>query len=385
MTHGTPESASLVVAAHNSREEDADFVCTGTDDQVEINRAIDSLPAEGGVLRLSEGTFNISDSIHISRCVELSGAGPSTVLKAMGSKENTIVIHASGKSDLLIRDLRIAGDGDQNGGSMYGIYFERVKDSKILNIWIEGLQGPEILLQSCSGNTITGTTIRGNGLSAIHLASSDGHIINGNVIKDNEEGVVLSSSDGNTTSNNTVHDNRTNGIVMSSSSGNVISGNTIGDNGMNGLVLSSLSEDNVVSGNTLLRNENGVVVSSSSDGNTVSGNVIGGNRMRGIVLYSSGDNVVSVNIIKGNSQAEHDEYDGIRITNNSDFNNFQGNSIRRGESQNQQRYGIHVESPDCEGNYIKNNDLHRAGATSDISDSGTSTIVQNNRLTGGWE
>lgn len=53
-------SATFVVGASNSStksKQEADYVCDGTDDQVEIQAAIDSLPASGGSILFLEGTF----------------------------------------------------------------------------------------------------------------------------------------------------------------------------------------------------------------------------------------------------------------------------------------------------------------------------------------
>ena len=54
----TANVATYIVAASDSRNKDlADFVADGTNDEVEIQAAIDALPATGGVVYLLEGTF----------------------------------------------------------------------------------------------------------------------------------------------------------------------------------------------------------------------------------------------------------------------------------------------------------------------------------------
>ena len=76
-------AASLVVASKDSlNPERADYVCDGADDQVEIQQAIDSLPAAGGMVALLEGTFNFRDDVRITKPnVTIRGVGKSTVLK----------------------------------------------------------------------------------------------------------------------------------------------------------------------------------------------------------------------------------------------------------------------------------------------------------------
>jgi len=59
-THKITRSATLVVAASDSSAKSkaqADYVCDGTDDQVEIQAAIDSISTIGGKIQLLEGTF----------------------------------------------------------------------------------------------------------------------------------------------------------------------------------------------------------------------------------------------------------------------------------------------------------------------------------------
>jgi len=76
-------NASLQIASKDSRnKEKADYVCDGISDQVEIQRAIDSLPSSGGMIELLEGTFNFSDDVQITKNnVTITGAGRATILK----------------------------------------------------------------------------------------------------------------------------------------------------------------------------------------------------------------------------------------------------------------------------------------------------------------
>jgi hypothetical protein len=67
---GGGSSAALVVAAVDAPAwviESADYVCDGTADQVQIQAALDALPATGGKVELSSGTFNISSSCRRTR------------------------------------------------------------------------------------------------------------------------------------------------------------------------------------------------------------------------------------------------------------------------------------------------------------------------------
>ena len=59
--------------------EDVDFLCTGTDDQIVINAAIDALPDGGGKIKLLDGTYTLTGGIQLNKAdVKLSGNGEST-------------------------------------------------------------------------------------------------------------------------------------------------------------------------------------------------------------------------------------------------------------------------------------------------------------------
>jgi hypothetical protein len=74
----TGGSATFVVAASDAStrvKNQADYVADGTADNVEIQAAIDALPAAGGRVVLSEGIFNISSAVTMKTNVMLEGQG----------------------------------------------------------------------------------------------------------------------------------------------------------------------------------------------------------------------------------------------------------------------------------------------------------------------
>lgn len=290
------------MAASNSIDsENADYVCDGVDDQNNINAAIGNLPAGGGSIYLREGTYVVSDNIIISKSnVALVGAGASTVIKIKDAKNaNMSVIYASGEDNLLVQNLRVNGNAvNQTSGTMRGIYLYSVKNSKIVDCWVENLREYGIYLQSSSNNTVTGNTVQGNSLD--------------------------------------------------NSNNNTITGNTCQGNGQHGIYLTA------------------------SSNNTVTGNTIQGNDNHGIYLsFSSDNNMVSINMVVGNSQATDNTDNGIQVS-QSNYNNIQGNTVRKGTGSKKQNTGITILSGT--NNFVANNDLYQAGATTNFSDSGTGTI-----------
>jgi len=73
-----PGTATITVAASDSTstaKAQADYVCDGSNDQAEIQNAINALPTGGGTIRLTEGTFNCAGSILPKAHTTLSGQG----------------------------------------------------------------------------------------------------------------------------------------------------------------------------------------------------------------------------------------------------------------------------------------------------------------------
>lgn len=86
-------SATLVVAASDAAPQSklgADFVCDGTADEVEINAAISALPAPGGKVVLTEGTFELASAVALVSNTTLEGSG-----------ELATILHGDGSFDLL--------------------------------------------------------------------------------------------------------------------------------------------------------------------------------------------------------------------------------------------------------------------------------------------
>lgn len=67
----------IIVAASDSPaswRQRAKYVCDGSDDDAKIQSAIDSLPASGGVVKLSEGIFNFSSGVTLGSNITIEGA-----------------------------------------------------------------------------------------------------------------------------------------------------------------------------------------------------------------------------------------------------------------------------------------------------------------------
>ena len=108
--------ATLVVAASDSKDtSNADYVCTGTDDQNTINTAISNLPSSGGTILLMEGNYNLSDYININKArVRLVGMGWGTYLNRGAGEAIRI-----SNSDIMVANLAYSGKLNTSGTNIY--------------------------------------------------------------------------------------------------------------------------------------------------------------------------------------------------------------------------------------------------------------------------
>ena len=117
----TGRSATYMVAASNAPahvKAQADYVCDGTADDVEIQAAIDALhpaPFGSGKVQLSEGQFNLAAPVQIkSPATTLMGVGLATVLKpANGANCNGITM-TPGIGTVIIEKMTLDGNKANN-------------------------------------------------------------------------------------------------------------------------------------------------------------------------------------------------------------------------------------------------------------------------------
>jgi parallel beta-helix repeat protein len=381
--------ATKIVAATSSQNyEKADYVCSGSSCEDEINTALSALPSSGGIVYLLEGTYIMATStysdcsIKMSTSTALIGAGPATVLKIKDSFNADLKVicnsdTTNGNSRILLSNFRLDGNKANNtSGYQYGIYFYKVGSgtgssalpgAKIEKLFVENFRDDGIYFYYSDNNTISGNTFQGN-VYGIYIQSSSNNTISGNTSQGNYYyGIYIGfSSNNNTISGNTVQGNST-GIYLHSSYNNTISGNTSQGNGGSGIYV-WFADNNTISGNTFQGNAHGILIESSSN-NTISGNTSQGNIYYGIFIESSSNN----NVISGNKVHDNGgsaSYDGIKIYNDSDSNLISSNDITDTAGTG---YAINIADSTCDNNYLVGNRYSGTGASS-INDAGTGTI-----------
>ena len=338
--------ATFIVAANDSLHKNmADYVCDGIDDHVEIQAALDALPATGGEVFLLDGTYNIESSLVLDSYQTLRGCGRNTVLTT--TTDDVDIITATGsdgseKVGILIADLRI--DGKAGGASsQHCIYWQYVDYSRISGVWAENGEGTMgtgtgiMLIFYCDYNHIEGNFINSNAGAGIDvLLGSCNNTIADNTCQSNGlDGIgVEADSDNNAIVGNTCQSNSLCGIVIGGSHSNVVTGNTCRRNDI-GIQLTNISMDgecistnNTITGNTCSENiSHGIRLVGDSSKNTVIGNSCQKNGENGLGLDYCHNNIVAGNACILNSQNGDATYDNI-ILSGGDYNLIASNICR---------------------------------------------------------
>jgi parallel beta-helix repeat protein len=348
--------ATLVVAASNASakwKNGADYVCTGTADNVTINAAMAALPAQGGTVLLSDGQFNIAAAIiPVISNTRLLGQGlnATTVRVANGANCNGYQFDAATQLYNLIfcaiEGITFDGNSASNSSgygchvnynlthTFWDFYLRDVWFTNWANdgFWSTGGHGyvlDHVLAEFCGGNGINFTggftdspprivngTIKSNTGSGVLVNTVDAYVGHNEISVNSGGGLVLSAS-GCKAVGNQVRANTGIGVkVTGGSEGHQVIGNTISSNTTHGILLDNANC--TITGNFLTNNSSGSANTSdeiqvahgsfNASGNVITGNVIdGASQSRyGINLAHAGDTlaVLAANRITGMATAQ---------------------------------------------------------------------------------
>ena len=134
----TQKSATITIASSNSSQyakDAATFVCTGSNDDIVINSAIQALPENGGEIHLCGGLFITSNPIVIDRNIKISGEGQTIASRPEYTPTNgRTYINMYGKTDG-VTTIRI--EADKNVIEIGDIVKKKLKVS-IQDLFIQG-------------------------------------------------------------------------------------------------------------------------------------------------------------------------------------------------------------------------------------------------------
>lgn len=333
---GDDKGATLTVATSDSLQPgNADYICDGVADNVQIQAAIDALSAVGGRVLLLEGTYALAADITLDGEGQvLEGQGNSTILNFGGAAiANAITITANDVKVANLKAALVAGAGA--GGTRPNVIYASSVDRLVLDsLWIVGdtsvaddgsqLRQNGIYLTNSDEDRVVNCRLEDNDRAGIYIRNSNNGLISDNVIQGNtQQGIRGQGCQHMTVSGNSVLDNTGSGMFLAAFSFCTMSGNTVEGNGSVGIYLHGTINATVSDNTCHINGSSNIRVEGGNE------NVITGNQAcacpdgAGILIYRSSYNVVSGNGCNDNAA------DGIAVTGdgvaNADYNSLTGN------------------------------------------------------------
>jgi len=321
-----PRAATLFVAASDALDRSraqADYICDGVADEVEIEQAIAALPAQGGTIQLLEGTYNIAATININTSnVVLRGNGRSTTIFLTNNSDCIMIQIGDGASGNIsgveIRDMELDGnDANQGAGAWHGIYLLGAAGNVVSHCIIDNCYIHDAKDDGINTNTVYEDDIRVLNceisacvdVGVFFGAAGEGAVVSKNYIHDNgDEGLWtvsiralvsenIFSANGEADihvsgtytviTSNVIRDSVDWGILVASGTDILIVGNTIFNTGDEGIYATNASYC-VITGNHVYDTSKEGIKISQSNYCTVSGNVVNGAQQEGISLRGYG-------------------------------------------------------------------------------------------------
>ena len=130
---GGAKTATIVVGpSSNSDSTGYDYVTDGTDDDVQIQAAIDALPTNGGRIILREGQYSCTNTINIDKNgVTLQGQGKGTIVKVAAASSLNYLFYLGNNTpsaNTIIRDIYFDGN-KANVGYLSGIVLNAANEN----------------------------------------------------------------------------------------------------------------------------------------------------------------------------------------------------------------------------------------------------------------
>lgn len=263
---------------------DCDYLCDGTDDQVEINNAISALSSTGGEIVILAGTYNLTSGISLRSNIILKGNGNSTRLIGI---DGSFSSHAGSYCSLLvIKSLKnviienLCLESQANNIELVGIYIQNCNDIMVKNNTMASFY-MGTWISECSCFTLSNNYVFEceRGFWVTNLVN--GGLIYANTLTSNEDAIFIYATSVKNTMvlGNYLYNNTNSGIKMtlSSTSGyytmNGIIGNECFNNGGYGIYISQFYYVNLV-GNCINNNPIGICCGSQTKYCLISDNIV---------------------------------------------------------------------------------------------------------------
>lgn len=231
-----------------------------------LQAAFDALPAEGGVVRIPPGTFEIDEPLYIRRSdVLVEGSGPSSHIKNRNTDGMPAIMieHADGAkvkaADRLwrvqIQNLRVTG----NEKSGVGILAVLVNEINLTGVTVSYHGADGIRLDRCYEDPrVSNCLITYNKRTGLDLPGCHDIVVSGNQLEENLDALHCSDSFNLCMTGNCIDDHLGHGVVIENTYGSVLSGNMIEECKGTAVILDRDCYGITVSANVIAHNGAGI-------------------------------------------------------------------------------------------------------------------------------
>ena len=232
-----------------------------------LQAAFDAIPAEGGVVNLPPGTFEISKPLVITRSdVLVRGSGTATHIKNTNTDGQPAIIirHASGKTPKKARDrvwrvmlsnFRVTG----NPKSGHGIFADTINEILIQGVTVSYHGGDGIRLDHCYEDPrVNDSLITYNKGTGLNLLGCHDIVVASNQFEENQDALHCIDGFNLCMTGNCLDDHLGHGVVIENTYGSVVSGNMIEECAGTAVILDRDCYGNTISSNVIAHNGAGV-------------------------------------------------------------------------------------------------------------------------------
>ena len=341
----------------------------GTGDFTDIQAAIDSLPAGGGVVYIKEGTYTITTAISItSNNIALIGAGRASKITAT---TNIVLLSIASADNIFISQILFDG----TDASSHAIQLIISNSTIISNCWIIDAGGDGIMWQTSDDCFITECIIKSCGSEGIFINNCDNFNLINNVITGcTHEGIecLSSATDQNITIiGNFVESSDGDGIFLFGIIQSVVANNICLTNTLNGIRLTGCTDISCIGNVSVLNTRSGIWLNSGGF-YSITGNCCSENVRHGIFVDDSGDNTITGNFCNANDSGNSTTYDGIHVS-TGDRNIISNNRCMENDN-----YEINIVSSSAANNIVTSNILIGTDHVGALNDAGTTTQIGHN-------
>ena len=232
-----------------------------------LQAAFDALPAEGGLIRLPAGTFEIDESLVISQQdVRIEGAGTATHIHNTNAEGQPALFlrpdkgfkDKDGKERIwrvMLSNFRITG----NEKSGVGIHAKWVQEIFLQGVTVSEHGGHGIFLDYCYEDPrISDCLITYNKGAGVHLLGCHDIIVSANQFEENQDALHCFEGFNLCMTGNNLDDHLGHGVVIEDTYGSVVSGNMIEECKGTAIILDRDCYGNTISANEIAHNGGGI-------------------------------------------------------------------------------------------------------------------------------